>query len=94
MCYGSRRVWLHHWGTSIDKGVREFVEAARLLRTDMPSARFQLLGPMDEGNRSAIAQSELDQWVKGSAPINRLFTLHGDAVPLTTRTRLQAFPGA
>jgi glycosyltransferase involved in cell wall biosynthesis len=46
-----------------DKGVREFADAARIVRADLPDARFQLLGPMDEGNRSAIARSELDQWV-------------------------------
>ena len=46
-----------------DKGVREFVEAARLLKADRPAWRFQLLGPIDEGNRSGIGQGELDQWV-------------------------------
>lgn len=46
-----------------DKGVREFVEAARLLRADRPDWQFQLLGPIDEGNRSAIKQAELDQWL-------------------------------
>ncbi len=29
----------------------------------MPDARFQLLGPIDEGNRTAIARAELDAWV-------------------------------
>lgn len=46
-----------------DKGVREFVEAARLLRRDHPDWKFQLLGPIDEGNRSGIAASELARWV-------------------------------
>lgn len=46
-----------------DKGVREFVEAAKLLRADRPDWQFQLLGPIDEGNRSAIKQAELDQWL-------------------------------
>ena len=40
-----------------DKGVVEFVEAARSLRPEHPEARFQLLGPVDEGNRTAIRQS-------------------------------------
>ena len=47
-----------------DKGVREFVEAARLLKTRQPSWRFQLLGALDEGNRSGIGASELQQWVR------------------------------
>ena len=29
----------------------------------MPDACFQLLGPIDEGNRTAIARAELDGWV-------------------------------
>jgi glycosyltransferase involved in cell wall biosynthesis len=46
-----------------DKGVVEFVDAARRLLPDMPDARFQLLGPIDEDNRTAISQAELDSWV-------------------------------
>lgn len=45
-----------------DKGVVEFIEAARLVRAQMPTARFQLLGPIDEGNRTAISRSDLDRW--------------------------------
>lgn len=44
-----------------DKGVREFAEAARMLRGR--GLRFQLLGGLDPANRSAIARSELDGWV-------------------------------
>ena len=47
-----------------DKGVFEFVEAARALRSSMPKARFQLLGPIDEGNRTAIKRGELNSWIK------------------------------
>lgn len=46
-----------------DKGVREYVAAAKLLRPTMPGVRFQLLGPLDEQNRTAIARAELDEWV-------------------------------
>jgi glycosyltransferase involved in cell wall biosynthesis len=46
-----------------DKGVREFAAAARMLRAELPDARFQLLGPIDEGNRTAIVRAELDSWV-------------------------------
>jgi len=47
-----------------DKGVREFVEAARLLKLEHPSWRFQLLGSLDEGNRSGIGSQELGQWTE------------------------------
>jgi glycosyltransferase involved in cell wall biosynthesis len=46
-----------------DKGVVEYVEAARSLRSQLPGARFQLLGAVDEGNRTAVSQVELDSWV-------------------------------
>jgi glycosyltransferase involved in cell wall biosynthesis len=46
-----------------DKGVREFVEAAKLLRGEHSAWQFQILGPIDEGNRSAIKESELQNWV-------------------------------
>jgi glycosyltransferase involved in cell wall biosynthesis len=46
-----------------DKGVVEFAEAARSLRSQLPGARFQLLGAVDEGNRTAVSQVELDSWV-------------------------------
>ena len=46
-----------------DKGVREFVEAARLLRKEQPSWRFQLLGELDPGNRSGVDAKELEHWV-------------------------------
>jgi glycosyltransferase involved in cell wall biosynthesis len=46
-----------------DKGGGEFVEAARLLRGELPGARFQLLGPIDDANRSAISRAEVDRWV-------------------------------
>lgn len=47
-----------------DKGVWEFVQAARIVRAEMPGARFQLLGPVDEGNRSAVAGADLGRWVE------------------------------
>ena len=47
-----------------DKGVVEFVEAARSLRARFPHARFQLLGAVDEANPNGIRRSELAQWVE------------------------------
>jgi glycosyltransferase involved in cell wall biosynthesis len=46
-----------------DKGVREFVAAARILGDDLPGARFELLGPVDENNRTSIRRAELEEWV-------------------------------
>lgn len=46
-----------------DKGVVEFVEAARRLKARHPRARFQLLGPIAADNRSAIAAETVEGWV-------------------------------
>ncbi len=46
-----------------DKGVVEFVDAARLLKPHYPQARFLLLGPAGVQNPTAIARSTLDAWV-------------------------------
>lgn len=46
-----------------DKGVREFVEAARQLRATHPEARFLLLGYLHIQNPSAVPKDQLDDWV-------------------------------
>jgi glycosyltransferase involved in cell wall biosynthesis len=45
-----------------DKGVGEYVEAARALRARYPHARFQLLGPVGVDNPSAISREEVAAW--------------------------------
>jgi glycosyltransferase involved in cell wall biosynthesis len=46
-----------------DKGIREFVEAAQQTKARFPGVRFQLLGGLDPGNRTAVGEEELNQWV-------------------------------
>ena len=45
-----------------DKGVGEYVAAARQVRRRYPGARFQLLGFADVDNPSAIPRQQLDDW--------------------------------
>jgi glycosyltransferase involved in cell wall biosynthesis len=47
-----------------DKGVEEFVEAARRVRARKPSVRFVLVGGLDPGNPAAVTRAELDTWTK------------------------------
>ncbi|RVU81349.1 glycosyltransferase family 1 protein [Leucothrix sargassi] len=49
----------------IDKGVREYAEAAKIIKHKYPHVEFNLVGWIDE-NPSAIGQSELDQWIAGN----------------------------
>lgn len=46
-----------------DKGIREYVAAARLLRPQNPETRFLLLGALDD-NPAAIARQEVEGWVE------------------------------
>lgn len=46
-----------------DKGVLEFVEAARNIKIRHPQVRFKLLGAIGAENRSAIGRAALDGWV-------------------------------
>lgn len=45
-----------------DKGVYEFVEAARRVKLDFPKLQFQLLGGRDERNPTVVPQIDLDRW--------------------------------
>jgi glycosyltransferase involved in cell wall biosynthesis len=47
-----------------DKGVREFVEAARVLKERGVVARFWLAGSPDPGNITSITKMELSDWSK------------------------------
>jgi glycosyltransferase involved in cell wall biosynthesis len=50
----SRMVW--------EKGIGEFVEAARILLAQGVKARFVLVGASDIGNRNAVSEQQLKQW--------------------------------
>lgn len=45
-----------------EKGIVEFVEAARILRSMGLPAVFRLIGPLVEGRASAITRSQLTSW--------------------------------
>jgi len=45
-----------------EKGIGEFVEAARIVRRRHPKAEFRLLGGMDPPSRAAVPRLKIDQW--------------------------------
>jgi len=47
-----------------DKGIREFVQAATIVKQSEPHVRFQVLGSTDEGNPASIAEAELQHWIE------------------------------
>ena len=47
-----------------DKGVGEFVEAAKILKAKYPDTKFNLLGFLGVDNPSAISKEQMDTWIK------------------------------
>jgi glycosyltransferase involved in cell wall biosynthesis len=47
-----------------DKGIIEFIEAAKIMKNKFSNIEFNILGPMYHSNETAIKKSELDDWVK------------------------------
>ena len=45
-----------------DKGVLEYIEAAKIVKSKYPDAKFNLVGWIDE-NPAAISKKSLDQWI-------------------------------
>jgi glycosyltransferase involved in cell wall biosynthesis len=46
-----------------DKGIGEFVQAARILKRQRPQASCALLGFLDAKNRTAVARADVESWV-------------------------------
>jgi glycosyltransferase involved in cell wall biosynthesis len=48
----------------VSKGVRDFVAAARIVRTGCPEARFRLVGQLEAaGHPDGVSRPEIDAWV-------------------------------
>ena len=52
----SRMLW--------EKGIQEFVEAAKIIKQKYPNVQFQILGHLDVHNPSAISKEQMNIWVK------------------------------
>lgn len=46
-----------------DKGIFDFVAAAQIVKAKYPSARFQLVGPIDN-HPTAVSKAEIARWVR------------------------------
>ena len=46
-----------------DKGIQEFMEAAKKIHQNYPNAQFWIVGAIDEGNPSSVNQVLLDQYI-------------------------------
>jgi glycosyltransferase involved in cell wall biosynthesis len=86
-----------------DKGIGEYVEAARQVRARYPGCRFQILGFLDVENRTAVSRADVEGWVRdgmidylGSTDDVRPYIETADCIVLpsyregTARTLLEA----
>ncbi len=47
----------------IEKGVRDYIEAIRLVKKQMDNIEFQLVGALDEAHARSISANELKEWI-------------------------------
>lgn len=47
-----------------DKGVQEFIEAARIVKEKNPNVQFWLIGEIDKENPSAVRNEDLMKWIR------------------------------
>jgi len=45
-----------------DKGIGDFIEAARIIKQKYPSSKFNILGMIDSGNPAAVTRPEIKDW--------------------------------
>lgn len=46
-----------------DKGIREYIEAIKILKSKYPLVEFNILGSLYTANSTAVTQEELDIWI-------------------------------
>lgn len=72
-----------------DKGIREYVEAARRVRAELPEASLHLVGWIDD-HPDAIAQEELERWIAEGSIV-----FHGrlsDVRPIIAESHVYVLP--
>lgn len=47
-----------------DKGIGEYIEAAKIIKQKYPAVEFQLLGSLDAINTTAISKEQIESWIK------------------------------
>lgn len=52
-----------------DKGVREYIAAARAARAVDPALQFHVLGGIDRGNPASVSEGELQEWIQSGTII-------------------------
>lgn len=72
-----------------DKGIREYIDAARIIKSQHPEVEFHLVGWIDQ-NPDAISQTELDNWI--SAGLIKFWGKLDDVRPAITESSVYVLP--
>lgn len=73
-----------------DKGIREYIQAARLLKHEGVLARFCLVGSIDTENPASLTESELEEWQKEG--VVELWGHHTDMPSVINSAHLVVLP--
>lgn len=74
----------------LDKGVVEFVEAARILKGRGVDARFQLIGDIDPGNPATVTTAQLEEW--RNEGLLEMFGYRNDIAALFAQANIVTLP--
>lgn len=74
----------------IDKGIYEFVEAAKNIKAKYPNTTFQILGEMDYNNPAAIDEQTLNNWI--AEKIFDYFPFNEDIRPFVCQADIIVLP--
>ncbi len=47
----------------VDKGIKEYIEAAKIVKGSFSSAEFRLVGGLDTRHQRSVSESELESWI-------------------------------
>jgi glycosyltransferase involved in cell wall biosynthesis len=60
-----QRIFLFCARLLYDKGVGDFVTAARVIRTNYPAAQFHIVGKLAQSHRQGVSKETLAEWIDG-----------------------------
>ena len=75
-----------------DKGVPEFIDAAKIFKKRGISAEFWLAGEIDPGNPTSVTESELNEWKKED--IVKILGFRSDIAALFSKSNIVIFPSS
>ena len=74
----------------VDKGIREFIEASRILHNNGTEAIFWIVGDIDEGNQKSITKQQIESWKQ--LPNVRFFGFQENIADLYNKSNIACLP--